>query len=69
MSCGLSRVPAASTGLPAATSSPACRTLAPGLSPGGTSTVAPSSEAVQSSCIATVSAPSGRTAPVKMRAA
>ena len=48
-------------------SSPAGRTLAPGLRPAGSTTLSPSTRT--SSCMNTVSAPSGIGAPVKMRIA
>ena len=65
-SCGRSRRPAGATVPPSATSSPARRRFAPGFRAGRV-TVLPST--AQSSCIATMSAPSGIAAPVKMRAA
>ena len=49
-------------------SSPAGRTLAPGLNPAGSTTL-PSASTRTSSCMNTVSAPSGIGAPVKIRTA
>ncbi len=67
-SCGRSRRPAASAAEPAGMSSPAGRTLAPGLNPAGSTTL-PSASSRTSSCMNTVSAPSGIGAPVKIRTA
>ena len=66
-SCGRSRCPAFSAAEPDGMSSPAGRTLAPGLRPAGSTTLSPSTRT--SSCMNTVSAPSGIGAPVKMRIA
>ena len=70
-SCGRNTAPSASTVSPASTSSPAFLTLAPRFSPAGMATIGrPSTVPVRtSSCMTTVSCPSGMTAPVKMRAA
>ncbi len=66
--CGVvSRRPAGSITDLARKSSPAARRLAPRFRPGGTTTVSPSTRV--SSCMNTVSAPSGIGAPVKMRIA
>ena len=67
-SCGRSRRPALSAAKPEAMSSPAGRTLAPGFRPAGSTTL-PASSIRTSSCMNTVSAPSGIGAPVKIRTA
>ena len=64
---GRNRWPALSAAMPAAMSSPTGRTLAPGLRPAGAMILSPSART--SSCMNTVSAPSGIGAPVKIRIA